>query len=167
MKRILILAAVFFISYNSNAQSYFKGEWTKLNKNDLFTGIFKITIKNVGTVSGELLWTYLAIDSSDNFLKEHYKGKKGRSGIEYVVGTIDTKTNEIYFEGKSKDDPNDILGLDKYSLKLSANKKVLYGKTDSNGGKDGMFYGIKMNAAAGAKEFNAIRSKMKHKKHTR
>ncbi len=161
MKKLLLFFFLCFLLYKSNAQLYYKGEWSKMNKHDLFTGIFKITIKNKVEVSGELVWTYLATDSSDHSFTNHYKEKKGRKGIEYVEGSFNPATNDIYFEGRSKDDPDDLLGLDKYSLKLSANKEVLYGKTDANGDKDGMIYAIKLNAAAGEREFNAAKLKVK------
>jgi hypothetical protein len=111
MKKLLLLSLLCILLNVLNAQVfYYKGEWTKSKKHDLFSGIFEITIKGNGFVTGKFLWPYRATDSADNLMTTHYKGKKGRTGIEYVEGTFDAATNDFYFEGIKKDDPDDILG---------------------------------------------------------
>lgn len=46
MKQILLALALLFTITGSNAQtSYYKGEWTSINKTDLFTGFLKLDIK--------------------------------------------------------------------------------------------------------------------------
>ena len=90
-----------------------------------------------------------------------YKGKKGRSGTEYLEGRFDAATGDFYFEGKEKDDPDMILGLDKYHAKLSANKQVIYGTTETEGTKEGLMYAVKMTNSAGQKEFIAAKAKVK------
>ncbi len=152
---------MFFSSALSAQVLYFKGEWTKVNTTELFTGIFRIEIKDGAVVTGELLWTYLAADSSDANMVEYYKGKKGKKAIEFVEGTYDAATSDIYFEGRKKNDPSEVIGEDKYSLKFSANKMVLYGMTDSNGQKNGLFYAAKANTAVAAQEFAAAKRKIK------
>ena len=130
MKQFLITAVLLFSINCCMAQvSYFKGEWATVNKQDLFTGIFKIAVKKDGTANAEIVWTYLATDSTRQEMVDLYKGKKGRSGTEYLEGRFDAATGDFYFEGKEKDDPDMILGLDKYHAKLSANKQVIYGTT--------------------------------------
>ena len=161
MKKIIVSIAVLLFSYAVSSQVlYFKGEWTKVNTTELFTSICRIEIKD-GQVSGELLWTYLAADSSDAAMVEYYKGKKGKKGIEFIEGTYDAATGDIYFEGKSKTDPSEVIGEDKYTLKFSANKQVLYGITDSNGSKNGLFYAAKASTAVAAQEFAAAKRKIK------
>ncbi|MEP7237212.1 MAG: hypothetical protein ABI685_05095 [Ferruginibacter sp.] len=163
MKRILLIFSLLFTLQTGFAQtSYFKGEWTALNKNDLFTGLFKIEIKKDGTAKAEFIWTYLATDSNSTEYIDMYKDKKGRSGIEYASGNFMAATNDLYFEGKEKDDPLSIIGLDKYHLKLSINKQVLYGTTETEGTNQGLFYAIKMNNTTGEKEFRAAKSKIKN-----
>lgn len=162
MKQVLLIFTLLFILQCSFAQiSYFKGEWTLVNKHDLFTGIFKIEIKNDGTATAEAVWTYLATDSNSQDYIDLYKGKKGKSGIEYLTGNFSTVTNDLYFEGKEKDDPHVILGLDKYHLKLAANKEAIYGSTETGGTNQGLLYAVKLNEAAGKKEFMAARAKVK------
>ena len=62
----LLLALQYCFSQAS--VSYYKGEWTMVNKQDLFTGILKITINTEGRTSAEMVWTYLATDSTINSL---------------------------------------------------------------------------------------------------
>lgn len=149
------------LQYGFAQVAYYKGEWTRLNKQELFTGIFKIVTDGAGKVKAEIVWTYLAIDSSNSELMEMYKGKKGKSGIEYAEGNFTAAGNDMYFEGNRTDDPFVILGVDKYHLKLSANKQVIYGSTETQGSNEGMLYAVKLNDAAGEKEFMAARAVVK------
>jgi len=157
-KYILLLTTLFCINLLHAQVSYYKGEWTRINKHDCFTGIFKISIDKDNMVKGELLWTYIAIDSTDKSMTEQYHGKKKRTGIEYVEGSYNTSTHDIYFEGRSKEDPWEIIGLDKYTLKLSLNMQILYGSTDSQGSKDALFYGTRISSATGQKEFGIAKA---------
>jgi hypothetical protein len=141
--------------------SYYKGEWTTVNKHDLFTGIFKIGINAEGKAKAEIVWTYLATDSTNKDLQEMYKGKKGKSGIEYAEGSFSAATNDFYFEGKRADDPAVILGLDKYHIKLAANKQAIYGTTETQGTNEGLLYAVKLNSATGEKEFMAAKARVK------
>ena len=162
MKQVLLIITLLFIVQCSFAQtSYYKGEWTTKNKYDLFTGIFKIEIKKDGTANAELLWIYQATDSSNQEMVNLYNGKKGKSGIEYATGNFAANTNDLYFEGKEKDDPHVILGVDKYHLKLAANKQAIYGYTETGGTNEGLLYAVKMNEAGGKKEFMAAKAKVK------
>ena len=124
-------------------------------------GIFKIAVKKDGTANAEIVWTYLATDSTRQEMVDLYKGKKGRSGTEYLEGRFDAATGDFYFEGKEKDDPDMILGLDKYHAKLSANKQVIYGTTETERTKEGLMYAVKMTNSAGQKEFIAAKAKVK------
>lgn len=162
MKKLLATCTLLFCLHHGFAQvTYYKGEWTRLNKQELFTGIFKIVTDASGKVKAEIVWTYLAIDSSNSEMMDMYKGKKGKSGIEYAEGNFTAAGNDIYFEGNKTDDPFVILGTDKYHLKLSTNRQVIYGSTETQGSNEGMLYAIKMNDAAGEKEFMDARAKVK------
>lgn len=132
-----------------------------VNKQDLFTGILKITINTEGRTSAEMVWTYLATDSTNKDFVEMYTGKKGRSGIEYAEGSFSATTNDFNFEGQKADDPALILGLDKYHLKLSVNKQAIYGTTETQGTNEGLLYATKLNSASGEKEFTAAKARVK------
>lgn len=162
MKKIFAtLTILLCLQYGYAQVSYYKGEWTRLNKQELFSGIFKIGLDASDHVKVEIVWTYLATDSSNSQLLEMYKGKKGRSGIEYAEGNFSASANDLTFEGLRADDPFTILGLDKYHLKLSADKKVIYGTTETDGSHEGMLYAVKLPDAAGEKEFKATKARVK------
>ena len=162
MKKILILLLLSCFICHSHAQvTYYKGEWTKINMHELFTCIIKLEIDNKEHVKGEFLWKFLAIDSSSTSMMDYYKRKKGKTGIEYVDGNYNRSTHDVYVEGKYKDDPFEILGLDKYNLKLSADKKVIYGRTSTGGSNEGLLYAVKMDAAIAQKEMKAAKDQLK------
>jgi len=164
MKKIFFTSALLVIFYTGFSQvttSYYKGEWTRKNKQDLFTGIFKIGIKKDGHATGQFVWTVWAVDSTNSSLLDMYIEKKGMSGIEYVEGTFNAETNDFYFEGKSKDDPNLILGLDKYHIKLTANKQTIYGTTETEGTNEGLVFAVTLNNEAGEKDFVIAKEKVK------
>lgn len=164
MKKSLLLSFICFAMIPAIAQvAYYKGEWTMVDKHDLFTGIFKIDIKNDGRVNGEFVWLYLATDSSDNTMLDMYKGKKGRQGIEILEGRCTPTTHDLYLKGEDKVDPYAILGLDEYTLKYSADKQVIYGTTATEGTNKGLFFATKMNTATGSAAFNAAKQKVKNK----
>lgn len=164
MKRIFILFLYCCFIQGVGAQvTYYKAEWSMKNKHDLFTGICKIELKDNTDIKGEIAWVFLAVDSTDKSMMDMYEGKKGKSGIEKVEGSYTTETHDVYFEGIDKDDPNLILGLDKYSLKLSADKQVLYGTTATGGTNSGIFYAIKINNAEGVKKFTLIKARLSKK----
>lgn len=164
MKRIylsLVLVLTVLSAFSQASVSYYKGEWTEVNKHTLFTGIFKISIDPNGETKAELVWTYLAIDSANREMMIMYQGKKGRTGIEYAEGSFSETTNDLEFEGKRTDDPSLILGLDKYHLKLAANKQVIYGKTETQGTNEGLMYAVKMDNKKGEKEFNEAKARVR------
>ena len=164
MKKIFLSVTLLLAlqyGFSQASVSYYKGEWTMVNKQDLFTGILKIAIDAEGKTKAEMVWTYLATDSTNKDLVEMYKGKKGRSGIEYADGSFSVTTNDFIFEGKKADDPAQILGLDKYHIKLSANKQAIYGTTETQGTNEGLLYAGKLDNTTGEKEFMAAKKKKK------
>ena len=163
MKKLFVSVILLFsLQYSFSQVSYYKGEWTAVNKQDRFTGIFKIGMNAGGKVKAQFIWTYLRIDSTNKDLVEMYKGKKDRSGIEYAEGYFSASTNDFNLEGKRKVDPFIILGLDKYHIKLSADKQAIYGTTETQGTNEGMLYAVKMRNTAGKKLFIAVKAKVKN-----
>lgn len=160
MKKILLSFALIFYLGNAFAQvTYYKGEWTKVNSEANFSAFLKLEIKD-SMAKGEIIWTFKAIDSADDVSIKYYKGQKGKMGIEYVKGIFSAKTYDIQFEGISKTDPDLIIGMDKYLLKLSLDRSVIYGRTLANGENNGLVYFYKVNSLTVAKEFNSLRSKI-------
>ena len=162
MKRFL-LAAFLVISTFSYAQvTYYKGEWTKIKSAANFSCILKLDLKD-SIVHADILWTYNAIDSSDKEYMEYYKNKKGRMGLEFATGKFSSLTNDFILEGTTKIDPDLIIGLDKYLLKLSLNKQVIYGATYSNGDKNGLTYFIRSTDPRLISEFEAMKERLIHR----
>ncbi len=156
MKKISCILSFLIIQHFSSAQvTYYQGEWTRVNKHELFTGVFKIELKSKGVVNATWLWTFKYIDTNDASLSELYQGKSGKKAVEFGAGTWDRNTRDLFVEGLTKNDPNGIIGLDKYSLKLTADGQVIYGKSNSNGNEDGLFYAKKITTAAGIAAFKA------------
>src|SRR5438874_8832956 len=89
------------------SQVYYKGEWTKIGTEENFSGLLKLEMKD-SIVTGEIIWTFKAIDSADAELVKYYKGQKGKMGVEFVKGYYSSKTSDIRFEGDSKTDPDQI-----------------------------------------------------------
>ena len=153
MKRIILTVLIIILFLNSYAQvTYFTGEWTKINNEANFSGILRLEIKDT-VVTADILWIYRAIDSSDLQSLEYYRNKKGKMGIEYATGVYSPSNRDIVIQGQVKSDPDLIIGLDKYLLKFSSDEQVIYGKTYSNGDKDGLVYFIKSTDHATPVEF--------------
>ena len=145
MKKTLILSLLITLHFFAFSQtSYYKGEWTMESNNSNFGCLIKIDVGNDNTISGEIYWTYLIGDSTNEESIKFYQNKKGKSGIEFIAGNFKPEFNDIYWEGVSKTDPYLVVGLDKYYLKWSPDKQVIYGKTWSNGRDNGMMYAIKI-----------------------
>lgn len=160
MKKLFLSIAVLFYLSNAFAQvTYYKGEWTKINSEENFSAFLRLDIKD-SVVRGEIIWTYKAIDSADDVAVKYYKGQKGKMGIEYVKGIYSSKTYDIQFEGISKTDPDLIIGLDKYLLKLSLDNSTIYGRTLSQGENTGLVYFYKAPSLIAEKEFNTLKSKI-------
>ena len=141
--------------------TYYKGEWTIANKTDLFTCLLRIETSNDTMITGEFIWTYIAIDSADAVMMDAYKDKKSKTGIEYTEGTYNPVTRDFFLETVRLTDPHELLGKTKYSIKLSADKKVLYGTTtDPEEGNPGLYYAVRMKTSAGLKEFTGQKNKV-------
>ncbi len=162
MKRICIIASLLFLVHTGMSQvSYYKGEWRIANTTDLFTCVCKMQIEKDNTVKAEFVWIFKSTDSTDTNMMEAYNGKKGKIGIEFVEGTYSPVTADISLEATSLADPDLIIGLTKYSLKLSADKQMIYGTTIAlEGGEPGLFCAVKMNSS-GNKEFITLKNRVK------
>ena len=82
-----------------------------------------------GTVEGRIHWTLKNAPPE----RTDYAGKIGKQGIEYVWGTYDPQSRNLDMEGYRRDDPDQILGLDKYRLTLSDDYKEMKGATWHHG----------------------------------
>lgn len=66
--------------------------------------------------------------------QESKRSKVGLTAVEYVTGNYDRGARRLVMEGYRKEDPNDIISLDKYRLTLAEGGESLEGKTWNHGG---------------------------------
>ena len=136
-KLLFAIVITIFISTSANTQvQYYKGEWQQSNSTILFTCLVKLEFINDTLVNGQFIWTYLATDSSNTDQIELYTNKKGMKAIEYVSGTYSSATADVYLQGTSMEDKQEIISLSSYFLKMQKRKKILYGTTTAVDGAD-------------------------------
>ena len=87
-----------------------------------------------GAIEGAIEWTLLVSP------RPNEAGKIGMKGTEFVRGRFDAAASVLNFEGYRKDDPNVVLGLDKYRLVVSDQRKTMGGITSSGGAWNSKFY---------------------------
>ena len=61
----------------------------------------------------------------------------GKRGIEYVRGSYDSRSQSVVLQGYNKHDPDGVIGIDEYKLKLSGN--LLSGQSRNRGTWTGKF----------------------------
>ncbi len=132
---ILLLIVVLF-SISSVAQTnYYKGEWREQsNTTTLFTCMARLDFINDTTISGKIVWTYHAIDSTDADAIDFYKDKNGYQAIEYVSGIYHPATGDVLLKADSIDDKHEIIAPTIYYLKLGTDKATLFGTTTTTDG---------------------------------
>lgn len=105
------------------------GKWTGNwnSKTTSFKAEMNLTVDNSGKAKGQILWLLLNTTSPQKV------EKIGMSAVEYVQGTFDPATRMLYLSGYRKEDPNNIIVLDKYSLNLAEDNQRLGGVSKSSG----------------------------------
>jgi hypothetical protein len=160
MKKIVLFFFLLLplISF-SQTTAFYKGEWSVPGKQDLFSCTCKVIYGQNGNADIEFIWTYKAIDSSDDVMIRLYENKKGLSGVELASGHYDKHTHDLEVTGYSLQDPYVILAMAKYSLKVSPDKNLLYGTTsDLEDRSNGVFAAVKVNMTD--KQYNDLRKKV-------
>ncbi len=113
------------INPNLNPAGRWTGNWTSSKAH--YTAVVSLSDAGGGKFTGEIYWT----------LQRHTNPKKiykaGATATEYVQGTFNPATRTLNLSGYRKDDPQDIVVLDKYSLVLAENNLNLGGGSKSNG----------------------------------
>jgi len=93
----------------------------------LYEADMVLTVDAQNNVTGAIHWTLLKSPRPGE------QGKLGLSGVENVKGVFLPQCGMVRMEGTSLEDPNNVLGLDKYRLILSDNSQVLGGITWHHG----------------------------------
>lgn len=106
--------------------SPWKGYWIS-PQGFLFTASVRLHVAQNFSVEGEIGWVL------ERSPREEDKPKLGLSATEYVRGSYDPRARVLRLEGYRKDDPNLVIGLDKYHLVLADSNQVLGGITWDHG----------------------------------
>jgi hypothetical protein len=146
--RLFLMAALFFVSSILLSESpvlpstpasfsgLWIGAWTA-PEGWIYTARMSLRAGSSTTVNGDIYWTVKQAPAS----RSDYAAKIGLSGTEFVSGHIEG--NEIIMDGYRLDDPNHVLGLDKYRLVLSDSGTVLGGITEHHGTWNGQLLVMK------------------------
>ena len=116
----------------SSVAGDWSGFWASLD-GYFYTAELSLEMTEDGGVQGQIVWT---LDQSP---RKEESAKLGLTGIEYVRGTFDPASGVLLMEGYEKDDPNTILGLDRYRLVISEDGMVIGGITWHHGDWKGLF----------------------------
>lgn len=99
-----------------------QGQWTN-GKGSAFSQQLTLKDEGNGRVSGQIVHTL------QQTINPQKMGKIGLTAVEYVQGSYDPNTRLIMLSGIRKNDPNDLIILDKYRLSISSNNSVVAGST--------------------------------------
>ncbi|MGA2571539.1 MAG: hypothetical protein ABSF23_13550 [Terracidiphilus sp.] len=94
-----------------------------------------------GSIQGQIVWTLRKVGSNAS---AQYAGSEGLTATEYVHGEI-RGDGFFVLEGYRKDDPHNIIGLDRYRLALAENGRVIGGITRNNGPWTGQLIATRAN----------------------
>lgn len=123
MKKTLFVAILFAsVCTTAHAQiQLFHGTWTRLGTGYVFDFDLKLEHGAGNKVQGFFDWKFVQYDEKDPFSVSYYKDKIGLTAKEYVKGTYDPATKTYHVTGYAKDDPDAIISLDEYLLKVDGN----------------------------------------------
>jgi hypothetical protein len=93
--------------------------------------VISLRVSGSGAASGEINWTLRKSP------RPAEQGKVGMTGVESVRGNYYADT---ILEGYEKNDPNGILGLDKYRLVVSDNHRTMGGITRHHNAWNSQFF---------------------------
>jgi len=103
-----------------------KGSWTA-PEGWAYAAALRLSLNSDATVEGSITWTLKRSPRSEE------QAKIGLTGVEHVRGTYDSRCRVARLEGYRLDDPNSILGIDRYELVLAQTGNSLGGITWHHG----------------------------------
>lgn len=113
-----------------------QGPWRGVWLSDTFTYEAEMTLaaEPGGKVEGAIRWTLRKSPRANE------QAKVGRTGVEHVRGEYHPAQGLLVVEGYRKDDPDGILGLDRYRLAVGENSRTMAGVTRDHGTWKGRFF---------------------------
>ncbi len=153
MRKIFLLTCALLLgALNSSAQtSSVAGEWHGIWTNPTgFVFTAELTLEagagcktcaatGDGSIRGKIVWTLRKVGSDAS---EEYAKKVGMTATEYVKGEM-KGDGFLVLNGYDKDDPNGVIGIDKYRLAISDTGQVIGGITFNNGPWTGQFIAMR------------------------
>jgi len=119
---VLLLAS---ISLGAGAQvQLFHGTWTRIGTGYVFDFDLRLEHGAGNQVQGFFDWKFVQYDPDDPFSVSYYKDKLGLTAREYVKGTYDPATRTYHVVGYAKEDPEAIISLDEYLLKMDGDGNI-------------------------------------------
>ena len=109
-----------------------QGQWINPSGH-VYHAKMQLSSTSDGSILGKIQWTLKQSPRAEE------QAKLEMTGTEFISGTYDPANKVLIFEGISKTDPNNILGLDKYKLLLADNGNVMGGITWNHGSWLGVF----------------------------
>lgn len=109
-----------------------QGEWSN-SLGYIYIADMQLTAASDGSILGKIQWSLKQSPRAEE------QSKLGKTGTEFISGTYEPGSGVLMFEGISKTDPDNILGLDKYKLVLADDSNVIGGITFNNGDWRGVF----------------------------
>ncbi|MFT5383429.1 MAG: hypothetical protein ACI81W_000827 [Saprospiraceae bacterium] len=137
---ILFLSTQFFSNSLFSQLKKFEGTWIKLNTTYVFDFDLVLNHAENNTVQGYFIWKVIKYDEGNFRSINHYKDKLGATGKEFVKGSYNPYIREYLIKGYKKEDPNNIIGLDTYHIKVDQNNDI-GGTTNANGSHLGRING--------------------------
>lgn len=136
-----IAMASMLIGAGTHAQTeHFVGQWTKEGTTYVFDFVLTINHLDGGAVNGQFNWTVARPDELAPESIMWYESKIGHTAIEYVRGSYDNSSGELLLQGYKKEDPNLIISLDHYRLKIIG-EHTLQGNSKAHGTWQGVIDG--------------------------
>lgn len=141
MKAFAVFLFVLLAQLSPKAQSVgglWQGRWSS-PEGYVFDFVLHLDEFADGTITGYLSWKFVQAPDNDGY----YQHREGQEAIEFVEGKSPEKGN-VYFEGVRKDDPLEIISLDKYKLLFDETFNRFTGTTGHHGAWTGKIEGVRI-----------------------
>jgi len=120
------------IPAKADATGQWQGQWTTA-EGWIFEADFKIVAADGSNITADIHWTLRQADP----LRTDLRGKLGLTAVEHAKGTFDPQDGFLSLDGYAVEDPDRIIGLDKYRLVMSDDGSTIGGITWDHGDWNG------------------------------
>ncbi|MDP2330338.1 MAG: hypothetical protein Q8M19_06540 [Reyranella sp.] len=110
-----------------------QGQWTSPS-DYLFTTALTLQVAPDGMASGTFVWVLKRSPLAEE------QRKLGLAATEYMSGRFDPVASTLVVAGTRKDDPHDVIFMDRYRLIVSGNGRTMGGLSRNLGDWDGQLF---------------------------